>query len=435
MLIDIAPEPGPSARGSRLSSTGGTESSAEPAGSFGAVLARLESPRGSASAPAEQEVPPLDAEGEAPPSDAPDTTQAPLDASTSEADAHLGAEWPTARSADGATAHATAARAPDEALRAGLGPVTGSPQAASEAAAPPAGVPERNAASTPSEAEVRGHATTSAAHAGAVPATYIDRQASHAPAQHRGKDVPELQVANASPLPSPVAGRVPESSERPTAPELVPPAPRPEPPESVALPKPSPHSALAAHSERGRNATIHLSGEARLGIAEGAAPASGAGFGDPAVAAPSPDGLSERLLRPAGAPTAEMARDIAQQIATRIVPLARGQFELTLAPAELGRLHISLREVDGLMTLSVTAERPETLEMIRRHVDLLAQELRQIAQRELALQLGTGGNGGGARGRAMDPGNAAAQSGEPATVDAAAAALAGLASDHLDLRL
>ena len=164
---------------------------------------------------------------------------------------------------------------------------------------------------------------------------------------------------------------------------------------------------------------------------------SGFGFalGEPATASSIFEVSGSRVLRAADFASAEAAREIAQQIGARITPLARGQFEMTLAPAELGRLEIALREVDGVMTLSVSAERPETLDLIRRHIDLLAQELRQIAQRELSLHVGTDSSGG----KRTDP-NSIHHASDTAHASADESETPRTASpvkprDHLDLRL
>ncbi len=52
--------------------------------------------------------------------------------------------------------------------------------------------------------------------------------------------------------------------------------------------------------------------------------------------------------------------------------------ELVLSPAELGRVRISMMGGDGAMTVHVMADRPETLDLMRRHIDILAQEFHDI---------------------------------------------------------
>ncbi|NNV64938.1 MULTISPECIES: flagellar hook-length control protein FliK [unclassified Roseobacter] len=48
--------------------------------------------------------------------------------------------------------------------------------------------------------------------------------------------------------------------------------------------------------------------------------------------------------------------------------------EIALDPPELGRVRMVFSLVEGALTLSITADRPETLDLMRRHMDLLSQE-------------------------------------------------------------
>jgi hypothetical protein len=142
---------------------------------------------------------------------------------------------------------------------------------------------------------------------------------------------------------------------------------------------------------------------------------------------------SERRLAGARAMT-EVARNTVQQIAAKVLDLGRGRFELSLSPSELGKVDMWLQDSENRLTLTVNAERPETMELIRRHIFLLEQELRQMGLGNLSLQLGTGGapwsQDGQSRERLTEAEGIAAPS-EPALP------LAGkpVARDHLDLRL
>ena len=72
----------------------------------------------------------------------------------------------------------------------------------------------------------------------------------------------------------------------------------------------------------------------------------------------------------------EIAQQIAVQISDAVQKNGERPIELLLNPSELGRVRIALSMIDGLVTVNVIAERPETMDMVRRHVDLLAQEFR-----------------------------------------------------------
>ncbi|KPQ07019.1 MAG: Flagellar hook-length control protein [Rhodobacteraceae bacterium HLUCCA12] len=148
----------------------------------------------------------------------------------------------------------------------------------------------------------------------------------------------------------------------------------------------------------------------------------------PAQVAPQPEIAGAR-----GQP--DLGRETAHQIATQVTQLGKGRFELSLSPGELGKVDMWLHDSDNRLTLTVNAERPETMDLIRRHIGLLEQELRQMGLGSLSLQLGDNGAPGsrgeqqGRDGAAVD----AAVGAEPVAPNPSTAP--GVARDHLDLRL
>jgi flagellar hook-length control protein FliK len=52
---------------------------------------------------------------------------------------------------------------------------------------------------------------------------------------------------------------------------------------------------------------------------------------------------------------------------------------------------MSLVEIAGTLTLSITAERPETAELMRRHMDILNQEFSRSGLDAPDVHVGTGG--------------------------------------------
>ncbi|SHM09341.1 hook-length control protein FliK [Paracoccus solventivorans] len=66
-----------------------------------------------------------------------------------------------------------------------------------------------------------------------------------------------------------------------------------------------------------------------------------------------------------------------RQIADAIVRTSSGQVEITLDPIELGRVTVLLGEDGNPGRLALLVERPETLELIRRHSDQLLRDLRE----------------------------------------------------------
>nr|WP_254444879.1 flagellar hook-length control protein FliK [Ruegeria atlantica] len=87
---------------------------------------------------------------------------------------------------------------------------------------------------------------------------------------------------------------------------------------------------------------------------------------------------------------AETARAVANQIATLVS--ARGQpgtIEVALNPEELGRVSIVLNSREDGLHMTILAERPETLDMMRRHLSVLETEFQNFGLGDLSLDLGT----------------------------------------------
>lgn len=84
---------------------------------------------------------------------------------------------------------------------------------------------------------------------------------------------------------------------------------------------------------------------------------------------------------------------VARQLAEAIIRSGPepGQTELVLSPEELGRVQFSIRNVDGQLSVIISAERPETMILMRRNADLLTAELAQSGMGGAALDFGGGG--------------------------------------------
>ncbi|MCQ0091844.1 flagellar hook-length control protein FliK [Roseovarius sp. M141] len=161
---------------------------------------------------------------------------------------------------------------------------------------------------------------------------------------------------------------------------------------------------------------------------------------DPAISGdprPAPTTTAElRMPAVAGGSTPQMARHIAIQLSEAAGKALDKPSDLTLSPSELGRVRITLTPGDGGMVVSVSAERQETLDLMRRHIDILDQEFRD---------LGYGGTdftfsreGSEARNAGVD------QSGDPShadevlntgTVGFLSQSAPGVTTDRLDIRL
>lgn len=106
---------------------------------------------------------------------------------------------------------------------------------------------------------------------------------------------------------------------------------------------------------------------------------------------PTPGG-SENRIRSGYAPhthrPATMAQTIVRQIAEALPRTVDAALEITLHPEELGRLRLTLSHLDGSGVLTVIADRPETLDLVRRHVALLSAEFAAQGFAHLDVSLG-----------------------------------------------
>ncbi|MDM7458461.1 MAG: flagellar hook-length control protein FliK [Paracoccus sp. (in: a-proteobacteria)] len=108
---------------------------------------------------------------------------------------------------------------------------------------------------------------------------------------------------------------------------------------------------------------------------------------DPADALAGPSQAIESSGTPVEGKTAAvrmMMALVSKQVSEAVLISRPGTTELQLAPVELGRLRITVTGTDHLQ-IAIWAERPETGELLRRHVDLLQAELLQAGAAPEAL--------------------------------------------------
>jgi len=65
-----------------------------------------------------------------------------------------------------------------------------------------------------------------------------------------------------------------------------------------------------------------------------------------------------------------------------------GDAEIQLDPVELGRVHMALGHDDGRIVVTVTLERADTMDLMRRHMDSLARDLRELGYDRVDLAFG-----------------------------------------------
>lgn len=89
--------------------------------------------------------------------------------------------------------------------------------------------------------------------------------------------------------------------------------------------------------------------------------------------------LPAKTATPVPQQTVGLPQGVARQMTIALHTSGPGRpVDLLLDPAELGHLRLNMTQRDGTMTLTITAERAETLDLLRRHIDLLAQDFRDI---------------------------------------------------------
>lgn len=84
---------------------------------------------------------------------------------------------------------------------------------------------------------------------------------------------------------------------------------------------------------------------------------------------------------------------VVRQVAEGMARLSEGGVEIRLSPEELGQVRMQLVPSDTGMTVHVSADRPETLDLLRRHIDQLARDLADAGYDGASFTFSEGGGG------------------------------------------
>ncbi len=87
----------------------------------------------------------------------------------------------------------------------------------------------------------------------------------------------------------------------------------------------------------------------------------------------------------------EIPRHVARQLAEVARQMPDRPVELTLNPDELGRVRLTFTLTDGGINVAVLAERGETMDLLRRHIETLAQEFRDMGYSDVGFQFSQNG--------------------------------------------
>jgi len=237
-----------------------------------------------------------------------------------------------------------------------------------------------------------------------------DRPAERAAEEPEPPEQPPAAPAGAALAGAPIAAQAAGSS----AGQKDRPAPTPRAasaltPRAASAPIPAAPQALAADPAglAGEEAPEAARGELRAAVAPRAVPESAqpaavteAPRGDPRESQRSAESTERPAPRWSDSPEAERAQQVLRQVRVQLHPGLRAA-EIRLEPEELGRISIRITLEQKRLRAVVRAERPETLEVLQRHLPelraALAQQGLEPQEFDLALDLAwrqaSGGDG------------------------------------------
>ncbi len=133
--------------------------------------------------------------------------------------------------------------------------------------------------------------------------------------------------------------------------------------------------------------------------------------------------LSGTMQLPTGTAPLQAEPALARHVGGQVADLARnlpgGPVELTLSPEELGKVRLVFHHDNGHLAVQLTTERPETMDLMRRNIETLAQELRSVGYREVSFGFNAGRGGHSGQGAPANGGMATAGGGESGSPDLA----------------
>ena len=137
----------------------------------------------------------------------------------------------------------------------------------------------------------------------------------------------------------------------------------------------------------------------------------------------APASSSVTMSRPDVAP-------VLRQLAEGMGRLADGTVEIRLSPEELGHVRMQLITGETGLTVHITADRPDTLDLMRRHIDQLARDLADAGYGDAAFSFGEDGDKGSPSQNRSD-----ARADDPMDTPAPQPGTMMPISDGLDLRM
>lgn len=112
------------------------------------------------------------------------------------------------------------------------------------------------------------------------------------------------------------------------------------------------------------------------------------GKADLLVLPPAGPGGAQQVAGQTGTPAA-LASQISRQIAEMAATRPENAVALLLSPEELGRVAMTFSPKGEGIAVSLVVDRPETLDLMRRHIDVLSRDLRDLGFAHVDISFGT----------------------------------------------
>lgn len=143
--------------------------------------------------------------------------------------------------------------------------------------------------------------------------------------------------------------------------------------------------------------------------------------------------LAEAVMSPGTTHRPETPRLVAVQLAEALATKGERNIDVALSPEELGRVKMRVSTTDTSVVVAITTERPETGELMRRHINELTEEFRRMGFEDISFEF----SGEGMSGEMADGGEAenSSNNGSSGTADSGNGAENIQVSEQQNLRL
>lgn len=100
--------------------------------------------------------------------------------------------------------------------------------------------------------------------------------------------------------------------------------------------------------------------------------------------------LTEAVFQPGATHRVETPRMIATQLAEAFAAKGERNMEVSLNPEELGRVKMRVSTSETGIVMTIQTERPETGDLMRRHINELAEEFRKMGFQDISFEFSSG---------------------------------------------